>query len=458
MNMLEIRDILNQDTPVLRSGSRSTSSGNSTSSSSDSGISPASSDGESGHTHVLKCEWEGCSREFEKAELLYHHLCQDHIGRKYKKNLQLNCHWGSCQVRTVKRDHITSHMRVHVPLTPYICTTCEKRFKRPQDLKKHVRVHMEDFQATRKKRGPKTGSIRKLRNAPCVSDGVVPVAPLSFKTSSLSGLPSVNSSISGSSTSSATSPSSSSHPYYPTTPESVWSLGASPVPANINQNQPLQSEWLHNRLRPLLPIPNTHKNIQVLDSWKNNVQNQSYDTLNYLQHFSSLLQNSGKPQRNTPSMESITYANGTSRDNLPPTRVMTQSFPNPVLPSISEMPSLVIPRHATMQTNTGFSQYYMPAPNYMSLQQRASLNEPKEDPLEGLLADLSLTEGSDEDDSWIDDLCEDPEMLIVIKDYLVCLLLEDDVQDDTAVNIMEDTLREPEVTFVQLPKYPEIVV
>ncbi len=44
----------------------------------------------------------------------------------------------------MKRDHITSHIRVHVPLKPHKCDFCGKAFKRPQDLKKHVKVRIEN--------------------------------------------------------------------------------------------------------------------------------------------------------------------------------------------------------------------------------------------------------------------------------------------------------------------------
>ena len=44
----------------------------------------------------------------------------------------------------MKRDHITSHIRVHVPLKPHKCDFCGKAFKRPQDLKKHVKTHADD--------------------------------------------------------------------------------------------------------------------------------------------------------------------------------------------------------------------------------------------------------------------------------------------------------------------------
>jgi len=67
------------------------------------------------------------------------------VGRKSTNNLNLTCGWNSCRTTTVKRDHITSHIRVHVPLKPHKCDFCGKAFKRPQDLKKHVKVCSIDF-------------------------------------------------------------------------------------------------------------------------------------------------------------------------------------------------------------------------------------------------------------------------------------------------------------------------
>ncbi|KAI8600183.1 hypothetical protein EDD21DRAFT_294296, partial [Dissophora ornata] len=70
------------------------------------------------------------------------HLIDDHVGRKAKHNLCLTCRWDSCSAQTFsKRDHITSHLRIHVDLKPHSCDICNKSFKRRQDLKKHERTH-----------------------------------------------------------------------------------------------------------------------------------------------------------------------------------------------------------------------------------------------------------------------------------------------------------------------------
>lgn len=67
------------------------------------------------------CRWGNCSKPFADAEQLYSHLTNDHVGRKSTGNLCLTCHWDNCGVTVVKRDHITSHLRVHVPLKPHHC-------------------------------------------------------------------------------------------------------------------------------------------------------------------------------------------------------------------------------------------------------------------------------------------------------------------------------------------------
>ncbi|KAL7271178.1 hypothetical protein RUND412_006077 [Rhizina undulata] len=124
----------------------------------------------------LACQWNGCEEKFDTAEDLYNHLCDIHVGRKSTNNLCLTCSWGTCRTTTVKRDHITSHIRVHVPLKPHKCEFCKKAFKRPQDLKKHVKTHADDSVLLRSPEpdgtGRRTSAVHQARvGAPYISNG-----------------------------------------------------------------------------------------------------------------------------------------------------------------------------------------------------------------------------------------------------------------------------------------------
>lgn len=81
-------------------------------------------------TEIYFCRWIGCPISFDDPEQLYSHLTNDHVGRKSTGNLCLTCHWEKCDVTVVKRDHITSHLRVHVPLKPHRCSVKENGVKK----------------------------------------------------------------------------------------------------------------------------------------------------------------------------------------------------------------------------------------------------------------------------------------------------------------------------------------
>ncbi|KAJ3110514.1 hypothetical protein HDU96_006518 [Phlyctochytrium bullatum] len=115
----------------------------------------------------VRCEWiqpgraVPCGMHYVDMDALYHHLCNDHVGRKTTNNLSLQCHWGGCGVVCATRPHAPSHVRTPLPLNPDWGPVCSRAFKRPQDLKKHDKLH------TREPRGYAATSINlaALRSA-----------------------------------------------------------------------------------------------------------------------------------------------------------------------------------------------------------------------------------------------------------------------------------------------------
>lgn len=66
--------------------------------------------------NAFRCEWADCQLYFNNPEELYTHLSDDHVGRKSTNNLCLTCQWNNCGIVSAKRDHLASHLRVHLPL------------------------------------------------------------------------------------------------------------------------------------------------------------------------------------------------------------------------------------------------------------------------------------------------------------------------------------------------------
>ncbi|KAF9324200.1 hypothetical protein BG006_000772 [Podila minutissima] len=173
------------------------------------------------------CQWDSCFKNFDDAEALYEHLRDEHVGRKAQHNLCLTCKWGKCTVGTFgKRDHITSHLRVHVSSKPYTCEVCNKGFKRPQDLKKHEKTHQDykDVESLEPSNSaPSTANNKFLQPKP---DALYqPLTPPTV----LDRSPSVSSSALGSSLSPYSDPLSPAS--IPDTIDSSWNPGLSASPS-----------------------------------------------------------------------------------------------------------------------------------------------------------------------------------------------------------------------------------
>ena len=70
------------------------------------------------------CHWRSptpCTAIFETDRALYEHVKASHIGYKRLGNLNMACAWNNCAVVCSKRDHITSHIKVHVHVKMFSC-------------------------------------------------------------------------------------------------------------------------------------------------------------------------------------------------------------------------------------------------------------------------------------------------------------------------------------------------
>lgn len=91
------------------------------------------------------CKWENCLTVFMNSELLHKHVGETHALKQRSDDREYSCKWGACNKATFKkREHLLSHLMVHIPLKRFKCITCQKKFKRSHDLKKHLKIHLRD--------------------------------------------------------------------------------------------------------------------------------------------------------------------------------------------------------------------------------------------------------------------------------------------------------------------------
>lgn len=347
----------------------------------------------------LVCKWGDCHDIFEQPELLYHHLCQDHVGRKSQRNLQLNCGWGSCSTKTEKRDHITSHLRVHIPLKPFNCSTCEKKFKRPQDLKKHLKIHLAAGTVVKRKRGPKVGSKRVSKKSIAADttvdvkkDNVIPtqvgIVPLQqFVTDELRNY----------------------EPVYNT----QLAMKLQRVLPPISQQQP-QITMSKSAPTSTGSTPSGNNNILNLDNMsQKNVQNAAT-------FFTKLSQNMVNTNSNSYNIVSqygksvVIPPHTTKYPQLPPLQANN-------IPSMNSLPPM--------------SQIPILTPRYGQTSTRLIPNGSSFDYVEQRFSTMQRNNGKD--DYSEDHIISEEEVfdyIQVIRDYMICSLLEDEYSDSEGDN------------------------
>lgn len=435
--MAPLKDLLNEDespsylSPSSSDDERKYSTG-STNSTSPSEISGSDDDS----SEMLVCQWQGCSQVFPQPELLYHHLCNDHVGRKSQKNLQLNCNWGNCNAKTVKRDHITSHLRVHVPLKPFGCSTCGKKFKRPQDLKKHLRVHLDDGTTIKRKRGPKVGSKRVSKKQQDQQPRSHSLPPITFDNF---------------------------------------------LREELNRYQPVYTSQLGDRLQAVLPPPPqpavsktmfAQQPVSPISQDPSIVQQQSSQTPDFRVAAGFFTTLSNDMTRRLPVFPRVSTGQPAGTANIAPGLTTTPPSIN-MYPQVTQLP----PIHTHLKQPLSFSasgnitppmanrfDSYNRLPHFngghmFSVHQKnngtaaASTEE-----VIDLLSELKVEE--EEEEGEFNDFVDTLAKVNVIKDYLICSLLETEYSDE------EDREEENENLDVVLPateinklsKYPEVVV
>ncbi|SCU93436.1 LADA_0G03092g1_1 [Lachancea dasiensis] len=387
----------------------------------------------------LVCEWDQCCQRFAEPELLYHHLCNDHVGRKSQKNLQLKCHWGQCTAETVKRDHITSHLRVHVPLKPFACSTCAKKFKRPQDLKKHLKVHFDNDTIVRRKRGPKPLTNKVGKSKKPASETAPKLPSITFESFLANEI----------------------HRYEPSyTPQLEERLQTIMLPASSAVGN-RSTEFVFGQPLPPAPRP-TSSTVSV------SPHSVPQDLRSATGFFSSLANDMSRRLPRLPHLNSVPTA--------APVSPLMPSSALPRYPSTLQLPPIQSGAQFTTSANYPPSCAYPPtipfvssrldssaklpqfrrADSFSMHQKNSGGNDQTSDPNElgGMLSALAI-------DNKQEELVDALSRVNFIRDYLMCTLLEEEYEEDEfedTTNYNMDVASEGLLVTKPLAKYPTVVV
>lgn len=458
---------------------------------------PQSESTSSNEEEVLVCQWDNCGKTFSQPELLYHHLCSEHVGRKSQKNLQLNCKWKGCHAKTEKRDHITSHLRVHVPLKPFKCSTCSKKFKRPQDLKKHLKIHVESHMIVRKKRGPVAGSRRVSKKRDFSNESPFLMNAGMRSASATMNLDSKRQSI-GSDTS---IPSPIGNSAFPSVQQNLPPISMQQlISSELSSYEPIYTKQLGSRLQTILPplasddhLPRTSpmattNAARFFSTLSKNMTNsiataqhayaqQPQQSISQqvpevpLGHFlqSSITNNVGTNSTNmvgTPQFTRNTYP---EIRHLPPIASTHTSLDNSSrLPSLSSVPVLT-PRYGTFDRVPQFNSHEQ----YFSSIQRStgSNSSASEGADQDLLEKLSSLRLGEQESNHNENVNDDFEEFVdvlgkvnIMRDYLLCVLLEEEYDTDVESTPSKEQPRSSRATYpqdrpvIKLSKYPQLIV